>query len=190
MPNMDQIRVVLSGFTGAPGYCQMYFDSSGDTPGAQAHSNAARAFWDAVAVATPTSFRFTIDADVQVIDDSTGDLVSITPTTPLAQSQFGDAAAYAGGAGACVGWVTNAVHGEHRLRGRTFVVPLNTGAYEADGTITALQLGRIRAAATALVATGEFGVWGRPIDGANGLWSQALATNTRDKVAMLRSRRD
>jgi hypothetical protein len=92
--------------------------------------------------------------------------------------------------GSCISWLTGAVHGTHQLRGRTFVVPLNSGSYDTDGSLTSTALNRARTAATALVASGEFGVWGRPVAGANGLWSQALASNVRDKIAVLRSRRD
>lgn len=190
MPNMFQIRTITNGFTGAPGYTQHYFDASGETLGAQAASDAVRTFWESVAVQMPTSWIYSIEADVSVLDDSTGDLVDIESTTPLTQSVFGDAAAYAGGVGAVTKWVCNEVHGSKRLVGRTFVVPLNSTKYDSTGTIVASALTAIRNAAAALAAQADFGVWGRPVGGANGLFGKAVASNVRDHVAWLSSRRD
>jgi hypothetical protein len=190
MPDMFQIRTVHNGFTGAPGYTQMYFDASGSTLGAQAASDAVHAFWEALAADFPTSWTYSIEADVETITDSTGHLTGVTATTPLAQATFGGLATYAGGVGAVCKWVTNSVHGSRRLTGRTFVVPLQTGSYESNGTLAAGTLSRLRAAATTLVAQQDFGVWGRPVAGANGLFANAAASNVRDHVAWLSSRRD
>jgi hypothetical protein len=92
--------------------------------------------------------------------------------------------------GAVTKWVTGAVHGTRRLTGRTFIVPLGGGSYDSTGTLASSALSQIRSAATALVAQQDFGVWGRPVGGVNGLFSNALASNVRDHVAWLSSRRD
>jgi hypothetical protein len=190
MPNMFQIRTVHSGFTGAPGYTQHYFDASGSSLGAQSASDAIRAFWETFAASMPSGWHYAIDADVETIDDSTGDLIGVTSTTPLVQSVTGATAAYAGGTGACITWVTNSVHFTRRLKGRTFVVPLSTSNYESDGTLTNGVLTQLRSAAAALIGHADFGVWGRPVDGTDGLFANATAYNVRDKAAVLRSRRD
>lgn len=190
MPNIFQIRTVFSGFTGAPGYNQMYFDASGSTLGPQSASDAVRAFWDAVVADTPTGFKFAIDADVSELNDSTGALVDVHPTVPLLQSTFPTTANYAGGVGSVVKWITNSVHFSKRLTGRTFIVPLNSNSYDADGTLSSTAVNRARTAATTLIGHADFGVWGRPVGGVNGLFANATATNTRDHVAMLRTRRD
>lgn len=190
MPDMFQIRTVFSGYTGAPGYNQLYFDASGGTPGAQAASDAVRTFWESVISQMATGTTYAIEADVQILDDSTGALQSVVPTVPLTQSNGAASGAYAAGVGAVTKWVTNAVHGTRRLTGRTFIVPIAASAYEGNGTINSISLAQFRAAAAALVATGEFGVWGRPVAGANGLFAVATASNVRDHVAWLSSRRD
>jgi len=190
MPEIFQIRTVHSGFSGAPGYTQLYFDASGATLGAQAASDAVRAFWEGVANQMATGWTYSIEADVQVLDDSTGDLQSVVSTTPLTQSVGAGSGGYAGGVGAVTKWVTNAVHGSRRMIGRTFIVPIGSGCYENNGTLIAITLGQFRTAAATLVAQQDFGVWGRPVDGANGLFSNAVASNVRDHVAWLSSRRD
>jgi hypothetical protein len=115
---------------------------------------------------------------------------AVTPTTPLTQATFGDSALYAGGVGAVTKWVTNSVHGSRRLTGRTFVVPLNATKYESNGTLTSGCVTALRNAAAGLQGHADFGVWGRPVAGANGLFAKAVASNVRDHVAWLSSRRD
>lgn len=190
MPDIFQIRTVLSGFSGAPGYCQTYFDASGSTLGAQAASDAMHTFWEAVFNQFATGTTYSIEADVEVLNDSTGHLVRVEPTTPLTQSVGAGSGGYAGGVGAVTKWVTNSVHGTRRLIGRTYLVPLGSGCYENNGTLISITLSQFRAAATALVAQQDFGVWGRPVAGANGLFANAVASNVRDHVAWLSSRRD
>lgn len=190
MPNIFQIRTVHSGFTGAPGYTQTYFDASGSTLGAQAASDAMHTFWETFAASMAGDWHYSLEADVETLNDSTGALVGVTSTVPLAQSTFGTAGAYSAGVGAVTKWVTGAVHGTRRLTGRTFIVPLGGGSYDSTGTLASSALSQIRSAATALVAQQDFGVWGRPVGGVNGLFSNALASNVRDHVAWLSSRRD
>jgi hypothetical protein len=190
MPNIFQIRTIHSGFPGAPGYTQHYFDASGSTLGPQAASDAVRTFWEAVYNQFAQGCTYSIQADVEVLDDSTGHLASVEATTPLTQSIGSGSGNYAGGVGAVCKWVTNSVHGTRRLTGRTFLVPLNANAYENNGTLGGITLSQFRAAALALVTQQDFGVWGRPVDGANGLFANATASNVRDHVAWLSSRRD
>lgn len=190
MPNIYQVTTVTSGFTGAPGYTNHFFDaSSASLAGAQAASNAVRTFWETAAAAFCSTWRYSINADVNELVDSTGALVGVFGTTPGAQSTFGDSGAYAAGVGACASFVTNAVHREHRLRGRTFFVPLAGSSYDTDGTIGSVAISRLRNAANGLVAAGGFGIWGRPVGGVNGLWSAAIAANVKDQTSTLRSRR-
>ncbi|HKZ21560.1 MAG TPA: hypothetical protein VJQ57_15825, partial [Acidimicrobiia bacterium] len=185
MPNIFQVRTITNGFTGAPGYTQHYFSADGASLGAQDAVDAVRTFWEAVAVQMPTSWIYSIDADVPVLNDSTGALQSVEATTPGTQSVFGDAAAYAGGVGAVTKWLCNEVHGSKRLTGRTFVVPLNSTKYDSTGTIVTSALTALRTAATDLAGHPDFGVWGRPIAGANGLFGLCVASNVRDHVAWL-----
>jgi hypothetical protein len=190
VPDIFQIRTVHSGFSGAPGYTQMYFDASGASLGPQSASDAVRNFWDAVYNQMAQGSTYSIEADVSVLDDSTGNLVSVLPTVPLTQGTFAGSGAYAGGVGAVTKWVTNAVHGTRRMIGRTFIVPLGAGSYENNGTLGTISLNQFRTAAATLAGHADFGVWGRPVGGLNGLFSGATASNVRDHVAWLSSRRD
>lgn len=190
MPNIFQIRTVHSGYPGAPGYTQHYFDASGETLGAQSASDAVHTFWDAVYNQFAQGATYSIQADVSVLDDSTGALVDVEATTPLAQTIFAGSGGYAAGVGAVTKWICNEVHGSRRLVGRTFLVPLGSNCYENNGTLISITLAQFRAAAAALQGHADFGVWGRPVSGANGLFGKAVASNVRDHVAWLSSRRD
>lgn len=191
MPEVGQVRTITTGYAGAPGYTNMYF--FGDpysTSTAQDNVEDVAAFWDSMAVQFPSSWRFAVQPDVSVLDEVSGALLRIESTTPPAQGVFGDAAAYAGGVGAVASWNTAAVHLTKRLRGRTFLVPLNSTKYDTDGTITAGALTALRGAVTTLAAVANFGVWGRPVAGSGGEWAGATGGTVRDHVAWLSSRRD
>lgn len=191
MGEVGRVVTVTNGYAGAPGYSSMYF--FGDpysTSTAQDNVEDVATFWNAIAVQFPSSWTFSVQPDVSVLDEATGALLRIESTTPPAQGVFGDAASYAGGVGAVSTWNTAAVHGSKRLRGRTFLVPLNSTKYDTSGTITAAALTALRDATTTLAAVANFGVWGRPVAGAGGEWAGCTGGTVRDHVAWLSSRRD
>jgi hypothetical protein len=189
MPNIFQVRSVLNGFTGGPGYCQHYFDASGSTLGPQAAADAVKAFWTGVNVQMPSSVTIVVQSDVSTLNDSTGDLVSVSAVTGGTVGPGGASAPYAAGVGASIAWICNEVHGSRRLKGRTFVVPLAAAGYQSDGTLVDSVRTALSTHAANLIAQQDFGVWGRPKDGANGLFGNAQAFRIADKVSWLTSRR-
>lgn len=97
----------------------------------------------------------------------------------------------AAGVGAVVGLETATVVNGHRVRGRIFVVPLTTGAYDAQGTLVPDCVSALTSFGDALRAAG-LQVWHRPpiIGQSGGQAVNVAAVRVRDKVAILRSRRD
>lgn len=191
MPEIGLIKTVFSGFTGAPGYNTLAF--FGDPySGATAASNvtAVAAFWNAVSDRLAQGTTWSVQPDVHVVDEVTGALIRVESTSPPAQSIFAPSGPYAAGVGAVATWNTAEVHGSKQLRGRTFIVPMDGGQYENNGTIGAIGLADLRAAVTTLGAIANFGVWGRPIAGAGGQWAACTGGTVRDHVAWLSSRRD
>jgi hypothetical protein len=72
------------------------------------------------------------------------------------------------------------------IRGRTFVVPMATNAYDTDGTLAASTVSAFQTAAnTVLTAAPTFRVWSRK-GALAATCSSALAV---DKAVVLRSRR-
>jgi len=92
-----------------------------------------------------------------------------------------------------VNWRTNDYRFGRRIRGRTFMVPLNSNAYEGDGTLSTAARGDLQTFADTMVSgTGgaEFGVWSRPRNGAGGVFATVTSGTVPDMAAVLRSRRD
>lgn len=139
-----------------------------------------------------TSTSVTIPNSGDVIEDTTGTLVrpwtSTLGGTALGTAAFNPAA----GVGAVVGWTTGGIIDGRRLRGRTFIVPLATVAYDADGTLTTTAIAALEDFANALMASGPLAVWHRPTTsgGSDGNSYGVIGFRVRDKVAVLRSRRD
>jgi hypothetical protein len=134
-----------------------------------------------------------IDNAVKSLNPATGDLTSIENGTTFVAPVSGNSASGTGPApaGACIGWSTGDVVNGHPVRGRTFLVPLAAGMYEGNGTLTTGALIDINDAVVSLVnATASFEIWHRPVSGLGGSEHVVTAGAAKDKVAVLRSRRD
>jgi hypothetical protein len=140
----------------------------------------------------PTGLTITYPTAGDLVDEFTGTLLGAYSSASVAATNGSGAAASAAGVGACVTWQTGQVVAGRRLRGRTFLVPLSSGAYDVDGTLTTTAKNTIQTFADAMNAIPEFCVWHRPSgkgasDGASRLVS---GVTVKDKVAILTSRRD
>lgn len=200
MPEIAQIVTTHAGLAGLPGYTSFFF--FGD-PINTATVNSALTntynFWNSVKPLLPTGWNASFGTDVNILDPASGDLIRVMGGTSPGSLTAAVSAPYASGIGCCVTWATAAVHGRKRLRGRTFIVPLQSAQYDSNGNIVDSSLTTIRAAAATLQGVANFGVWGRPRDAdpdatppvtaLTGAWSAATAYSVRDKVAILRSRR-
>lgn len=131
-----------------------------------------------------------------VIEDTTGDIDSVwtgTVTTPTIG--VGSADKVVAGAGMCVNWHTGGIvsgaHGSYKLKGRTFLVPLNPSYFENDGTPSTNLLTAVDDFATALQSSGPLAVWKRPhtVGGANGNSYGVIAHKIADRASFLTSRR-
>jgi hypothetical protein len=90
-----------------------------------------------------------------------------------------------------VRWLTGAVVGTHKLLGRTYLVPVISGVYDNDGTITSTNLTTVQNAATTLVGSNKLIIWHRPTSpgGTDGTNRLAIGATVPDKVTSLKSRR-
>jgi len=192
---VDKVTAVWTGWGGAPGYSNFYF--VGDATGADLTqiTGAVRTFFAAFTLCLPTPVSVKVSQVVQQIDPSTGalQLEKTAPADPAIVVGAGGAN-FASPVGACVIWRTTSTRNGHIVKGKTFLVPLSTAAYDTDGTILASRLTELRGAATALcgfAATGgsTFGVWSRPVAGAGGAVSHSGVATVNDRTAVLKSRR-
>lgn len=145
-----------------------------------------------LAPAIPTGVTITVPGTGDQIEDTTGILEDVWTAPGGSTISCSGSASAAAGVGACVGWITGGIVAGRRLRGRTFVVPLTSTAYDTTGTITTPALGTITDFANQIIAAGGFGVWHRPTapGAADGNSYGVLSARIRDKVAYLGTRRD
>jgi hypothetical protein len=202
MGEVAQIITVQNGYTGAPGYSSHFFFGDPMSPSSVNSAVAAvRAYWFTIRTLMGGDWSASINLDVSILDEATGDLLRVQGATDPGAVAGPGSAGHAGGVGACSSWGTAAVHGTRRLRGRTFIVPLAANQYESNGTIVGSSLTQLRDATTTLAAVANFGVWGRPRDAytdedgdihpaLTGEWAACTSGTVKDKVAILRSRRD
>lgn len=185
---------VWTGFTGSPGYTNFYFAGAADADDATAAVNKTMAFWVAVAQALPSALTLRCNPDVEVIDETTGKMQDVVTVGTNHVQAGGLAGSFAGGAGACFAWQTAGIVDGRRVRGRTFLVPLSGSMYQTDGTLTDIALTRLGDGGTVMAnPTGaQLVVWSRPRpdEGIAGSAHDVLSFRVRDKVAVLRSRRD
>lgn len=195
MPNMYRVPFVWQGWSGAPGYTTLFFDDSTGT--AQQAVDITRAFLNTCAgtsqVMLPTGITINGPSAVDTIEPGTGSLVNSTPVSQPAVIVGAGTGAYAAAAGACVSWLTSAIVNGHRVRGRTFLVPLSVSAFDTSGTLSSTLITAINSAVTTLLAASpELLVWRRPVSQAagGGGTHPVLVGKVTDKAAVLTSRRD
>lgn len=195
MANIYRVVLTWTGFTGAPGYTNMFFDDSTGT--AQQAADAARAFmfasFSTASQFLPTGVKIASSSSVDTIEPATGSLVNSTSVTQPADVNGGGSTVYSSATGACVSWLTSAIVNGHRVRGRTFLVPISTTAFDSVGTLATTFITAVNTAVTALLAaTPDLVVWRRPISQAagGGGTNLVLVGKVTDKTAILTSRRD
>lgn len=183
---------------GSPGVSNFYFDTTGTVTSVNVANAQARvkAFFGAFTLCLPSAVTISYDQDSQVIDVATGNIINVLTAATAQSNTVGAAAAnFSAVSGACVSWRTGVFLGGHSVRGRTFLVPLGTAAYDTDGSILASRLAELRTAATDLAVRGAFplaeslAVWHRPIAGAGGQAFITTSGQVNDRVAYLKSRR-
>lgn len=190
------VLFVSGGYTGSPGYTKFKFLPASNNGPTTAEVNAAAAAARALLVATvanmPTGVNYACQSPAQWFDDN-GLLRGEVPITSLPAGVVGTGAAtYPGGVGAVIYWNTGALNGGHKIRGRTFLVPLSSVAFSTDGTLAATLVSSLQTAVNTFVGTNpppavnsrDLGKPGR------GNSTYAVSSGTvKDRSAFLRTRR-
>ena len=203
MASIYQVTWRWTGFQGAPGFTNFFYDATTDTPvQALAAVTKSKIFWTGVQGILQSIVHVDPVTDVRVISDNDGTLVNIYTVSGVTGITGGAGGTFAGPSGAMVDWLTATVHGGRSMMGKTFLVPVASSVYDNDGTITGTNVTAIATAAENMrTASGPaFGIWGRPtyvkpattpptID-RPGLWGPATGSRVPDKSVVLTSRRD
>src|ERR1041384_755367 len=142
--------------------------------------------------AFPVSTSIQVPGSGDVIDPADGTLLAGWSATTPAVVNGSSTDTSAAGVGACVNWATAGIVNGHRVRGRSFLVPLSTFAYDQNGTITSAQMTALQGFGAAVMALPpQPVVWHRPTTsgGTDGSRHNATSYSVRDRVAYLSSRR-
>lgn len=183
-----RITAIWTGATGLPGYTRLKFQGDLDSAAALACANRVRTFFDSIKAFLPSAISINFAEAAQVYDlDQT--LTAEVGFTPPALVLGGGAGSFSSPTGMVVNWLTSLIFQGHKVRGRSFLVPLAGTAYQSDGSLATATITAVQGAATALIA-------GTPslvvASGGNGSFavSPVNAMSVPDRAAVLRSRRD
>lgn len=176
-----------------------FHTTSGSTP-VQADADQAATMSDAYCTAIrsvlPSVVQIQVNAEVEEINEASNALIGVWPVAAMS-AKTGSAtgtATWAAPVGAVISWSTAGIRKGRRVRGRTFIVPCSSVAFDTDGTLSSSALGTLGTAAASLRATGtqvQLAVYARPtVKGAtDGAAFNVLASRVPDMGAVLRSRR-
>lgn len=204
MVQLNRVRTGFLGLKGLPGVCTMYFT---DVTTVIA---SLQEFWGQLAGLFPAPMTIQIATIGDIIESTTGALVGQWNLPAVSAIPALGQTVYSAPSGAVVDWLTATILDGHRVRGRSFLVPLSTNEYDSQGTIlnaTVDGLG-LRSAALVTAEANKFVVWHRPYPGRAALppvgtkpgkparpatlGGVAVITGSRvpDMAVVLRSRRD
>lgn len=199
MTEIARVTVNWTGFTGAPGFTNLYFRGATSQPIDQATVDAAITKVDAWLAAwqsrLPATVTVVTDSSVEVIEDTTGELQGFFAGTPGAARVGSGTGNYSAASGAVANWYTEIVRNGRRIRGRTFIVPVAGNFLATNGSLDDTSLTGLRTStATFITRTGAayLVVWGRPTTplATDGVSAEVTAFTIPDKAAILTSRRD
>jgi hypothetical protein len=196
--NLERVRVGWDGFAGAPGVSTFYFLD------ASSAMTALHSFYTDVAAALPSDVNIQVENTGDRITAASGALVGSWSGTAQTVITGGQAGSYAAPTGCVVDWWTGAILDAHRVRGRTFLVPLAGNSYQDDGSLLDATRVALQAAAESFRSgqASNFVIWHRPFAGSpavgtrparpahDGDYAAVTSATVPDKACVLRSRRD
>ena len=157
--------------------------------------NGVRAFWDSLKAYIPAAYTLTVDPLVEEHESADGALSgTFTVATAPADVVGTGATAWAAGVGFRITWDTGSVANGHRVKGRTFVIPVLTANYDVSGTIASATITAANTAAatlrsTAAAASTPLVVYTKAGPGGPGALTDVATGIVPDQVAVLRGRR-
>lgn len=189
------------GFVGAPGYTNFYWGVSDPIQaGVDGAHQKADTFFGNLGNICPSVVTWTTLGAVEVINSLDGKLQSIeTATAGNTQRGGVKVGVYSAPSGAVISWQTAGIHRARRVRGRTFIVPLDGGAYDPDGSLSVGTINALKVAAGTLSSAGPTHlVYARPhrtktippVVTNDGDAFAVTGYTVADRTAVLRSRRD
>jgi hypothetical protein len=195
MASLARVRSLWTGAAGLPGYTNLYFS---DIETSNPPLGDIAAFWTALANYIPTDISIQVEGSGLIIEDSDGEAFGSWSTTAPAAVGATGVGAYSAPAGAGITWNTGSFADGREVRGRTYIVPTTTNAFESNGSLISAFIAAADAAAEALItaSAGRFKIWHRPVKNDLGVVTRAGSQHevtsavVADKSYVLTSRRD
>lgn len=187
MATIARVRAIWSG-TGVvgEGVSTFYFDQADS--GFISAVHGAMTGWRTVITNNVT---IQVENSGDLLDDATGALAGTYTEAAVAPVVCTGTSSYAAGVGARVRWRTSGIVNGRRQIGSTFVVPLGTGFYDGDGTLTGTAITALNLGITNMLTPGTCQplIWHRPSGGSGGSSAPVISGDVPDRVSWLRSRR-
>lgn len=202
-------KVEWTGFSGAPGYTNLFFGIAGDffTPENVSEPVAKIDAWlNDLNTRVPGSVTLKLNSTVETIRVADGALTDFDSITPFARAAGTGTGAYSAASGAVVSWYTDGIRNNRRVRGRSFLVPIAGSALATDGRLAGATTTGLQTAANNLITPTASGarlyIYARPTAikdaagkptgeyNADGVAFPVSAARVPSAVAVLRSRRD
>jgi len=182
VPDLKRVRVAWTGWAGGPGVSTFFFETEQAPPLADLRTLMAVC---AQYIASPVVLQ--VENTGQTIDSSTGKAVAGWSGPTVAPIQCSGGVNYSSLSGGYIQWKTGAFTNGRESRGKTFLVPLSTSWYDAEGTVHPTTINAVNNALTAWLATGGQAqrVWSKVTAGFASVSSAKLV----DKAVVLTSRR-
>jgi hypothetical protein len=196
---IGKVQCILTGFAGAPGLINLYWNGAAAGSFTSADATAAvaatYALMNAIKGGFTSSCAIQVQPNVETVDALTGQLIGVVSATPVASITGTGTGTTLAAEGPLLQWLTADVVGRRLVRGRTFIVPSASAALSTIGTVLPTYVTTALAAAAAYIATSGPSpvIWHRPVPfstGANGSAHEIVAAGMPLTVAVLRSRRD
>lgn len=177
-----------------PAVSTFHFDA--DLPGTNLASLQSHiwAFFDSLKGALPNDVTIVGETEVRQIDEVTGQLQAVGTVVPNPNVTGTVTGGWAGGSGCRFDWQTTIIRFGRRVRGRTYIVPLAAGNYDASGNVSAAVRADFIPKAQSLLSnlglnSTPMCVYSRPQPGRPGLASPVISVNVPPLAAQLRSRK-
>lgn len=201
MPEIGRVRTVFTGVAGSPYYSNLYFLGLAIGADAQAAVDNVDVFWTSLASVMNIGLVGEIEAEVPVLDDTTGEIVSVFTTTGGVVDPTSADGALPWATQGLVRLATSGFIEGRRVRGRINIPGLGEASSDGGAPGTSIKAS-MQAAIDGLVDATDstLVVWSRPKPVVpptdpptyDRLGSSYVVTSASvwDKWAQLRSRRD
>jgi hypothetical protein len=186
------ITWVSTGYTGAPGYTKLSFIGELNAADASTAAANSRTLLSSISAYIPNIVQYACQPTAQTFGTDTVLTGEVALTTVPVAINGAASGSYVGGSGAVVYWITNVLNGGHKIKGRTYIVPLAALGYQSDGTLASIVVTNLQSAATTFAgSTPNPCIVSRQLGQSDRTNKQALiaSASVKDRSAFLRSRR-